>query len=83
VPVKYRINNGAFLTETITSIPAGANLSYTFTTPANMEAIGTYTIQVLTDLSADTFRENDTATAVVYNQPLVTSFPYLQNFESG
>jgi hypothetical protein len=37
----------------------------------------------MVDAAGDSFRENDTAAVTVYNQPLVNSFPYLQQFENS
>ncbi|MBO9681411.1 MAG: T9SS type A sorting domain-containing protein, partial [Flavisolibacter sp.] len=83
VPVKYRINNGSWISETIPSVAANSILQYSFTTGADLSAFNTYTIQAIVDLNNDSFRENDTTTATVVNSPVITSFPYLQNFEGG
>lgn len=83
IPVKYRINNGSWITETIGSIPANTMVSYTFSATANLSALGTYTIQAVVELNNDSFKDNDTTTVVITNTPVITSFPYLQNFESG
>ncbi len=45
IPVKYRVNGGSFVTETIASIAANTTVQYTFTTTANLSATGTYTIE--------------------------------------
>ncbi|HEV7329929.1 MAG TPA: S8 family serine peptidase [Flavisolibacter sp.] len=83
VPVRYQINGGTRISETIASIPARTAITYTFTTTANLSMPGPYTVQAIADLPTDSFRENDTATTVIYIQPLITSFPYLENFENG
>lgn len=83
VPVRYRINGGSFVSETIPSIAGDATVQYTFSTAANLSAFGAYTIEAVVDLSSDTFKENDTATMVLHNQPLINAFPYLQNFEGS
>ena len=83
VPVKYRINNGGWITETIPSIPAKATIQYNFLTGADLSAPASYTVHAIVDLAADNFHENDTTTATVVNSPLITSFPYLQNFENS
>ena len=83
IPVKYRINNSNWVTETIPSIAANSIVEYTFITPANLSVLGTYTIQAIVELNNDSFRENDTTTVVITNSPVITTFPYLQNFESG
>lgn len=82
VPVRYRIDGGAVITETIAAIPARTTITYTFAATANLSVPGAYTVQAIADLPGDSFRENDTAAVVVFSQPLITTFPYLQNFES-
>jgi hypothetical protein len=83
VPVRYRINNGSWVSETIPSVAANSVLQYNFTAGADLSAFNTYTIQAIVDLSSDSFHENDTTIATVINSPVITSFPYLQNFEAG
>jgi hypothetical protein len=83
IPVKYRINNGSWITESIASIPANTTVQYTFNAGANLSAFGTYTIQAVVELNNDSFRDNDTTTVGITNTPVITSFPYLQNFEGG
>lgn len=83
VPVRYRINGGAWVSETIPSIAANSTVRYSFATPANLSAFGPYTIETVVDYSGDTFRENDTAYTVINNVPVINQFPYLQTFEGG
>ena len=83
VPVRYRINNGTWITETIPSVPANDTLQYNFITGADLSASSTFTIQAIVDLPSDNFHENDTTMATVVNSPIIASFPYLQNFELG
>jgi hypothetical protein len=81
IPVRYRVNGGTWITETIPSIAANTTIAYTFSTRANLSAIGNYTLQSLVDLAADSFRENDTVSTVIINAPVITTYPYLQGFE--
>ena len=83
IPVKYRVNNGSWISETIPSIPANSSVQYTFTATADFSATGTYNLTTLVDLSADSFRENDTLTRTIRNQSLFSTYPYLQNFEQN
>ncbi|HEY0356909.1 MAG TPA: T9SS type A sorting domain-containing protein, partial [Flavisolibacter sp.] len=82
IPVKYRVNNGAWVNETIASIAANETIQYTFTGTSNLSAIGNYTIQAVVDFSADSFHENDTVSKTVINSPVITVFPYLEGFEN-
>ena len=81
VPVKYRINGGSFVTETISSIAANTTVQYTFAATADLSATGNYSIESIVSYSGDSFAENDTAFISVTNLPVINSFPYLQNFE--
>jgi hypothetical protein len=83
LPVKFRVDAGAITSETISSVAAGSTVQYTFNGTANLSSIGSHTMQVWVDYAADTYRLNDTATKTIINAPLINSFPYLENFESG
>ena len=83
VPVKYRINNGAWVAETIPSIAANATVQYNFMAGADLSGFNAYTIKAIVDLAGDSFRENDSTMATVVNSPIISSFPYLQNFENS
>ncbi len=79
VPIKYKVDNGPVVTETL---PAGGG-TYTFTQRLNLSTPGQHTIIVWVDGSQDNDHSNDTATIVVQNQPVINTFPYIQNFENG
>ncbi|MDQ3277817.1 MAG: T9SS type A sorting domain-containing protein, partial [Bacteroidota bacterium] len=83
VPVRYKVNSSTIVSETIAAVPARSSVHYTFTTTANLSPLDSHTVQAFVELPTDSFRENDTATVVIHHQPLITSFPYLENFESG
>lgn len=83
IPVKYRVNNGNWISEIIPSIAANTTMQYNFAGGADLSALNTYTIQAIVDLTNDSFHENDTATSTVINSPVISSFPYLQNFEGS
>lgn len=81
IPVKIQVDNNTPVTETISSIAGEATIQYTFTATANLSTPGSHTVKVWVDLLSDTYKQNDTATVVLYNAPVVSAFPYLQNFE--
>ncbi len=83
IPVKFQVDGGAVITETIASIAPNTVTAYTFTAPANISATGSHIIKAWTDLVADNFRGNDTISKTIVNQPVISSFPYLQDFESS
>lgn len=83
IPVKFTIDGGPVTTETIASIAGNTNLSYTFTATADLSVIGVHIVKVWVDYAGDSFRDNDTVTVTIRNSPVITSYPYLQNFEAG
>ncbi len=81
-PVSYTVNGGTAVTEVIaaTMLP-GDSLTYTFTTLANLGTIGNYQIRSYTGAANDGDFTNDTVGRLVRNYPVVSSFPYLEDFE--
>lgn len=83
VPVRYQIDNQAVVTEIVNNIPGNSSISYTFNATANLSSLDLHQVKVWVDLAGDTFRDNDTAVVILNNSPIITNFPYLQDFESG
>ncbi|MFZ9386326.1 MAG: T9SS type A sorting domain-containing protein [Chitinophagaceae bacterium] len=84
VPVMYRVNGGGWVNENIPSIPANDTVQYTFSTPADLSAPGTYFIEAQVDYPSDTYDVNDTTSTTVTNTPVITvtdANAYLQDFE--
>jgi hypothetical protein len=83
IPVKYRVNGGSWQTGTIPSIAANSSAQFTFVPEADLSAHASFLLEAVVELPSDNFRDNDTVTKTVTNTPVISSFPYLQNFESG
>lgn len=87
VPVRYRINGGAYIPdEFIASIAANSTVQYAFTTTADLSAPGNQLVEAEVDYPTDTFHDNDTLSVNLVNSPVITvtsANPYLQDFESG
>ncbi|RYY97519.1 MAG: T9SS type A sorting domain-containing protein, partial [Chitinophagaceae bacterium] len=83
IPVRYRINGGPWTSEAIPSLAASSSTSYSFAAGANLSAFASYTVEAIVDRADDNYRDNDTLRLTVVNNPLVSSFPYLQDFEGG
>lgn len=83
IPILLQVDGGAVINEFIPSIAADATITYTFTATANLASYGTHTLKVWVDFASDTYRLNDTAMVELINSPLITSFPYLENFETN
>lgn len=82
--VSYTINNGTPVVENVggLSVAAGASATYTFTTQANLSAIGQYEITAQTGLTADSVTNNDATTITVENLDC-TSIENDTNFPVG
>jgi len=83
VPVVLKVDGGVIATETLPDIPGNTTIQYIFTATANLASLGNHTVQVYADLNTDTYPDNDTVTVSLINSPLITSFPYLENFETS
>ncbi|MBL0335488.1 MAG: S8 family serine peptidase [Chitinophagaceae bacterium] len=84
VPVNFRVDGGAWSAdEFVPTVAANANAVYTFTATANLAALGTHLLETRIVYPTDSYNENDTASITLNNAPVISSFPYLENFESG
>ena len=81
VPVSYSINGGPAVNEVVANIPANTNLVYQFTATANLQTPGNYTIVASVNMPGDNVLDNNTLSASVRNQEVVSTYPYLQDFE--
>ncbi|WP_276500004.1 S8 family serine peptidase [Terrimonas pollutisoli] len=83
IPVSFKVDNGTTVSESISSINGHTTITYMFTATANLSTTGFHTLKVWCALPSDSYHGNDTVTITIYNSPQITSFPYLQNFESN
>ena len=83
VPVSYQINNGTIVTEYIPSVAAGTTMNYAFTQTANLSAYQQYTLTTWARYATDNYTSNDTISTSFHTSPLITSFPYLEGFETS
>lgn len=84
IPVAYTINGGTPVSGTITTtMLPGDSLSYSFAVPANLSAVGTYTLRAFTSAVNDGDSTNDAAVKTVMNYPVISTLPYLENFEGA
>ncbi|GAA4434291.1 hypothetical protein GCM10023091_08980 [Ravibacter arvi] len=83
IQVSYQIDNGPVITETIAAIGGGIEQDFTFSTLANLAVFKTYTLKCRVTKSGDNVDFNNEITRTLTNSPLITAFPYLQNFEAG
>ncbi|MCB9021558.1 MAG: PKD domain-containing protein [Chitinophagales bacterium] len=84
IPVFYQVDGGAVVSETIAGpVDPGTFAEYTFTALADLSAVGDHTISAWTELPGDTVLYNDTADVVITNVPVISGFPYTEDFEGG
>ncbi|MBK0401890.1 T9SS type A sorting domain-containing protein [Adhaeribacter sp. BT258] len=84
IPVSYTINGGTPVTETFAGpLAPGASVTYNFTTKANLSVPNNYTIAAQANLAGDMFTSNDGASKAIIAIPLVTTYPYLENFDTN
>lgn len=81
--LRYSVNNGPLITEAFnTTIPANSSRSYTFTSKANLAAFGKHSLECEVITADDNVSINNKKKIEVINQPLISSFPFINNFET-
>ncbi len=84
LPVSYTINGGTPITEIIAgTIPPLTTIIYTFSATANLSASGNYLINAFTSLVGDATPSNDNKIKIITSDPLVSTFPYIQDFSTA
>lgn len=84
VVVSYSINNGNPVTEVFQqAIAVNDSATLVFTGAIDMNTPGAYEISVWTSTVGDGDTSNDTMNVTVYNIPIVSNFPYEEDFENG
>src|SRR5690606_4008659 len=82
--VSYEVNNGTPVTETFTgTIAPGMTAIHVFTSTVNLSVAGTYDIVAYTDIVNDADSLNDTTEVEINSIPVLSTFPYVEDFESG
>ena len=81
--VSYQVNNGSIVTENISSIAANQSLNYAFNQLYDFSAYTSFNINVWVKYPGDSYAANDSIlNYIIYNSPVINSFPYLQTFEN-
>ncbi|HEX6846044.1 MAG TPA: T9SS type A sorting domain-containing protein, partial [Chitinophagaceae bacterium] len=84
IPVRMVVDGGTPLVENYAGpLAPNATVQYTFTTKANLLTPGNHTIVVNVQYGTDNFKGNDTLTLNVFNAPVITTFPHVENFEAN
>lgn len=83
LPVTLSLPNGTFLRDTIPFLAKRTTIDFTFGPKADLSAIGALNLKAWSELGTDSFHDNDTLAVKVFNAPVLSTFPYLENFENG
>ena len=87
IPVKYSIDGGVTWNEEIFTntngiLPGNEALFIFTTTYADLNNNGIYNAMAVTNLATDERHQNDTIRATLVSKPVISSFPYLEDFET-
>jgi len=82
IPVKFSVDGGPYVTESVPSVGGESTASFTFSATADLSAPGAHILQVIVSYPSDDFPDNDTLSVDLINSPVINTFPYLQNFEA-
>lgn len=83
VPVYYKVNGGSAVMEVIASLPPGVT-AHTFVLPETLLADTDYDFNFWVAEPTDNYKDNDSVLNYTFHtSPVISSFPYLEGFESG
>ena len=80
IPVSYSINGGPAINDTIfPTLLAGATVTFSFATTADLSVLGTYVFDAWTSLLGDAIVLNDSVNGVVVNSQIACCIPTYSN----
>lgn len=80
--VYYNLDNGPTYKDSVINCPARLPLSITLSKPLDCSRLGAHTLSVWLAADGDSYPSNDSILNYTFiHQPLIASFPYLENFE--
>jgi len=84
IPIRMVVDGATPIVETyIGPLAANTTVQYELTNKANLLAPGNHIIVINVQYGTDNFKGNDTLTLNVFNAPLITIFPHIENFETN
>jgi hypothetical protein len=84
IQLYYQLDGGTVYHDFLLNLQGKDTVSFTFSHLMDVSATGKHTLNVYIANGGDTYTGNDSVlNYTFYNQPLITSFPYLENFEAG
>lgn len=81
--VSYRVNGGSIQTTAVGSVAPNTTTNISLNPAYNFSASGLYNIEAWCSSPDDQLNSNDTARTPVLKSQLISSFPYVEGFESG
>ena len=82
IPVKFVVDGGTVVSETVASLNSLAIDTFTFTATADLSVAGNHSIVAYVDMTVDENRFNDTLSLMVTSVGSISSFPYEQGFDT-
>jgi hypothetical protein len=83
VPVRYRVNGGPVISETIAQLLPDSIINYRFNSTLDLSAPGNYTVEAWIDSPTDNLPLNNSKKFIAHSQDVINRFPYLEDFEKG
>ncbi|HSK12256.1 MAG TPA: T9SS type A sorting domain-containing protein, partial [Phnomibacter sp.] len=83
IPARFRMDGGTWVEETIPSIPAKSVAEFTFQTSASWLTFGKILLEAEVRMPGDNIPGNDQTSLTILRQPVISTFPYYQDFENG
>lgn len=84
IQVFYNYDGGPTFNGTIDSIKAKSSVNYTFSQELSVPIGAAHTLNVWINQPGDSYKANDSILSYkIRNSQIITSFPYLENFETG
>ena len=84
VQLHYSMDSGTVFSGSIDSIRAKDTVNYTFSQQLDVAPASTHTLNIWLNAPGDTYAANDSILNYKFrNSIIVTSYPYLENFEAG
>jgi hypothetical protein len=84
VDLFYRFDNGPVFSQTLPHIDPKDTVQFSFDQKLDVGSIGYHTLDVWLVATGDTYTPNDSLLNYRFrNQPLIETFPYLEDFEAG
>ncbi|MBI2967654.1 MAG: T9SS type A sorting domain-containing protein [Bacteroidetes bacterium] len=82
IPVTYIVSSDTVVEFVNDTLFPSDTLIYTFTTPADISLMGSYIFKIYTSLAGDPQPGNDGISVTVENLPIISAFPYFENFDT-